>query len=77
MHILDRAKNFYWHRGLQKSRTKALKDHLSKHLGTTLNIYVFEHLKMLISCKMQKYFSHLAATGMDLKYILKNRHLLK
>lgn len=53
------AKNLYWHRGLQKSITEALKEYLSEHLGTRHNSNIFEHLKMLISCKIRKYSSHL------------------
>lgn len=47
-----------------KSLTEALKDNLSEHLGTTHNGNIFELLKMLKSCKIQKYLSHLAVTGM-------------
>lgn len=54
------AKNLYWQRGLQKSITEALKDNLSEHLVTGHNSNIFEHLKMLISCKIQKHLSHLA-----------------
>lgn len=57
---LFNAKNLYWHRGLQERITEALKDKLAEHLGTRHNSNIFEHLKMLISCKTQKYPSHLS-----------------
>lgn len=49
--------------GTKKSITKALKDNLSEHLGTIHYSIIFEHLKMLKSCKIQKYLSHLAMIG--------------